>query len=264
MTCKTISGLTPNTASNILIDAGVFFKNYVYATDTIETAIADGKLIGATKGGGGFSSVPTFREIEVDGARGRIKELKQIESVETKMSANIVEVTVDTLRMALAATEVDTTDTNHTKISGKWCIDGDDFTDNITWIGNQTDGKLVVIQIFNGLNENGLELSFEDKGEGVIALELFAHQSLADMSAPPYAIYYPNIVQTGMELKKAKATAVSYLKAFADYENTPVAKQPAVKTAINNGVTAINAAATTAIVQTALVAAVGSVTSAKE
>lgn len=200
MSCKVISGLTEQTPQKLLLDAGAFFKDFNVEkvgeteADTFESAVAAGKLLGATKGGGSFSSVPTFREIEVDGARGRIKELKQIESIETKISANIIEVSVESLRTALAASVVDDADAKYTKISGKFCISPDDYIGNITWVGTLSGNQEpVIIQVFNALSESGLELSFEDKGESVVALELFAHQSLANLDETPWTIWYPKV-----------------------------------------------------------------------
>lgn len=200
MSCKVISGLTEQTPQKLLLDAGAFFKDFNVVevgdtpADTFESAVAAGKLLGATKGGGSFSSVPTFREIEIDGARGRVKELKQIESIETKISANIIEVSVESLRAALAASVIDDTDTKYTKISGKFCISPDDYIGNITWVGTLSGNQEpVIIQVFNALSESGLELSFEDKGEAVVALELFAHQSLANLDETPWTIWYPKV-----------------------------------------------------------------------
>ena len=57
------SGFTTETAQSLLLNAGAFFKNFDPATDTFDSAVAAGKLIGATKGGGEFfGRVGSFEE----------------------------------------------------------------------------------------------------------------------------------------------------------------------------------------------------------
>ncbi len=199
--CKVVSGLTTDTTQRLVLDAGAFFKNFYVESpdggttppDTFESAVAAGKLLGATKGGGSFSAVPTLRTIEVDGARGAIKGMNIPESWEVKMGAKLLEVTVDTLSAALASTEQSVSGTA-TKITGKVCISDEDYIDNITWAGNLSGSEdLVYIQIYNALNTKGLELTFEDKGEAVIETEFIAHYSMDALETPPFAIYYPAI-----------------------------------------------------------------------
>ena len=69
--CESYSGYTEKTAENLLLDAGAFFIDFDIEADTFETAVADGKLLGATRGGGSFSAVPEIRAIEVDGVHGK-------------------------------------------------------------------------------------------------------------------------------------------------------------------------------------------------
>jgi len=68
---KSYSGYTEKTAENLLLDAGAFFINFDIEEDDFDSAVADGKLLGATRGGGSFSAVPEIRAIEVDGVHGK-------------------------------------------------------------------------------------------------------------------------------------------------------------------------------------------------
>ena len=43
----TYSGYTSETPKSLLLDAGAFFKNFYVGTDTFESAVTAGKLIGA-------------------------------------------------------------------------------------------------------------------------------------------------------------------------------------------------------------------------
>lgn len=196
-TCKVINGLNSDTTRHLVFDAGAFFKNYDIEKDTFESAVADGKLIGATKGGGGFKAVPTFREIELDGMRGALKGTKILEAWEISISANVAEVTPENLRLSLGVSDdiEDVADkpANYKKVSGKMCISDKDYLDNVTWVGTISGSKdPVIIQVFNALNTKGLEVSFEDKGELVIEMEFIGHFDMKKKEVP-FAIYYPQL-----------------------------------------------------------------------
>ena len=198
---KIINGLNANTIQHLVFDAGAFFKNFDVKTDTFETAVTGGKLIGATKGGGSFKAVPGFRTIELDGMRGATKGTKILESWSVTMGAKIAEITPEVLTAALgAAADVETIGTgqkptNYKKITGKNSIALKDYIDNITWIGTISgSGDPVIIQVFNALNEKGLELSFEDKGELTIETEFVGHYDMKTKEVP-FAIYYPKLTE---------------------------------------------------------------------
>ena len=128
---KSYTGFTEETAKNLLLDSGAYFKNYEVGKDTFETAVAAGKLLGATKGGGEFSATPTVRKVEVDGVRGRAKGLERLDEWDVYINANVLEVTKDTLVYALGAAKVDdATVEKYTVISGKNEIE---LTDHMDW-----------------------------------------------------------------------------------------------------------------------------------
>lgn len=195
--CKVVSGLNDKTMKNLVFDAGAFFKDFDFEKDTFESAVKNGKLLGATKGGGSFKAVPTFRTIELDGMRGDAKGTKILEAWEISMGANIAEVTPETIKTGLGVSvseKVQEKKEGYTKITGKMCISNEDYIGNITWVGNLSGAKdLVVIQIYNALNTKGIEFSFEDKGELVVETEFVAHFDMAKMNEVPFAIYYPKI-----------------------------------------------------------------------
>lgn len=195
--CKVINGLNSNTTKHLVFDAGAFFKNYDIKSDTFDSAIEENKLIGATKGGGSFKAIPTFREIELDGMRGALKGTKILESWEVTIGANVAEVTPNNLALSLGvASEVESLESNpqnYKKVTGKMCISDKDYLDNITWVGTISGSdEPVIIQVYNALNTKGLELSFEDKGELVIEMEFVGHFDMKNKEVP-FAIYYPKL-----------------------------------------------------------------------
>ena len=190
---KKYSGFTTETAKSLLLNAGAYFKNFDVGTDKFDSAVAAGKLIGATKGGGEFSAVPEIRQIEVDGVAGRAKGLETIDSWDIYLKANVLEVKEATIQSGLAASSVDTsTNTDYDIITASNNLEVSDYIDNITWVGTLSGSdKPVIIQIFNALNTEGLKFSTTDKAEATISLTFYAHYTQDDLDTPTFKIYYP-------------------------------------------------------------------------
>lgn len=190
------SGFTSGTPKHLQLDAGAFLKNFDPKTDTWETAKAT-KLIGATAGGGSFSAVPTVRRIEVDGVKGAVKGLETIDEWVVTLTANVKEVTVESIKLALGAAAAEATSSapaNYTKITGKNEIMDADYLTNVTWAGRLSGSdKPVIIVVKNALSTNGLTISFADKSEGVIPVTVTGHYSQDDLDTPPFDIYYPDV-----------------------------------------------------------------------
>lgn len=188
-----ITGLTSTTAQNLLLDAGAFFKNFDISTDTYATAVAAGKLIGATAGGGSFSAVPNVRQIEVDGAKSNTKGLEVLDHWVVTMTANVKEVTLAALKLALAAADSATYDSDYELITPRNTIADADYNTNITWVGTISgDAHPIIIVVKNALSLNGLSMTFEDKNEGIIPITLTGHYDPASMDTVPFEIYCPN------------------------------------------------------------------------
>ena len=195
---KTFSGFTKKTPERLLMDAGAFFKNFTYEpggtdNDTFDAAVAAGKLIGATKGGGEFSAVPAVRQIEVDGVKGRAAGLEVIDSWEVYIKATILETTTESIHAALCAAQVDTaSDTTYDVIEGKSAIDLADYVDNVTWIGKLSGSdEPVIIQVFSALSTDGLKITVQDKSEATIPVTFYGHYQQESLDAPPFRIFYP-------------------------------------------------------------------------
>lgn len=190
---KKYSGFTAKTAENLLLDAGAYFINYDVDADTFETAVAAGKLLGATRGGGSFNATPEIRAIEIDGVSGLAKGLQVIDSWDVGMTANVLEVTKEGLARALTSSETDeNTNLNYDIIKAKNYIELTDYIDNITYIGKKSGtDEPVIIQIYNAINTSGLSLETADKGETVISMEFKGHYDASDLENPPFAIFMP-------------------------------------------------------------------------
>jgi hypothetical protein len=189
---KRYSGYTAKTMGNRLVGAGAIFKNYNVETDTPATAIE--KLLGATRGGGSFIAKPVLRPIEVDGVPGKVEGMQEIDSWDVSLDINLIEVTAETIKLALTSAEITTptAPVNYKKIEGKSTISVDDYHDNITFIGTLSGFDLpVVIQIYNALSVDGLTAAFKDKDDMVIPVKFEGHYGEDDLNTPPFAIFIP-------------------------------------------------------------------------
>lgn len=192
---KTYSGFNSNTAENLLLDAGAFFKNWNLETDTYSTAKAAGKLIGATSGGGEFSATPEVRQIEIDGVKGRAKGLEAVDSWEVSLKGTFVEVSKEVLQLALGAADSDTdTDSGKTTITARNNIELTDYVSNITWVGTISGSDdPVIIQIKNALATDGVTLSVEDKNNATVEATFYGHYDTDDLDTPPFVIVFPDM-----------------------------------------------------------------------
>lgn len=190
---RKISGFTSNTAENLLLNAGAYFKNFYPEKDTFETAVESGKLIGATKGGGEFSAVPTIRQIEADGVAGRAKGMEVIDSWDVYLKATVLEVKKESIVQSLCAASVDEeTNSDYDIITARSEIAIDDYIDNVAWVGTLSgSNKPVIIIVKNALNTEGLKLTTQDKNEATISMTFYGHYTQEDLDSPPFDIYYP-------------------------------------------------------------------------
>lgn len=189
---KTYSGFNDKTAEKLMLDAGAFYVNFTVGIDTVETA--KNKLLGATRGGGKFEAKPSIRSIEVDGVKGRAKGLQVIDNWDVFLSANVLEISKESLAKGLTATNA--VDSNTTEgydtITAKNYIELADYIENITYIGKISGKeKPVIIQIYNALNVEGLSLQTKDKDEAVVALKFAGCYDPANLDTPPFKIFYP-------------------------------------------------------------------------
>lgn len=182
------SGFNAQTADRLLLDAGAFYKNF--DMDTLA-----GALLGATRGGGEFSAVPDIRAIEVDGVKGSAKGLNALDTWTVTLTANLLELSAESLALALTTGAVDTgSHADYDIVTAANAIALGHYIDNIAWVGRLSgSNKPVVILIYNALNTAGLTLTTADKDEAVVPVTFSANYDATDLDTPPFRIYYPKL-----------------------------------------------------------------------
>ena len=189
------TGLTAGSFNNIQLNAGCFVINgdlsSIANATALGTAIANlkagtssalgtgAKLLGATRGGGSFKVTRDARTVDADGKRYGFKGDTFVDSVDAMLSTTMLEITLERIQYALPGAAITGSSPKRT-LKLKTAIATTDYLTNIIWIGDTASGQLIAIKLDNALNQNDLELTFVDKGEGTIAVEFHAKQSTVD------------------------------------------------------------------------------------
>ena len=175
------TGLTSRTIESLQLNAGVLLTAYTKGED-----IAEEDILGATRGGGSFTAVPTMHQAAVDGAPTYVVGLERCDDWVVTLNATMVELNDEAITRALGVgvTKTGTTDKVFTV---KNTVNTTDFKD-LYWVGDLSNGQNVVIKIKNALNTGGLNLTFSDRGEGTYALALIGHYTVSDLENAPFDI----------------------------------------------------------------------------
>lgn len=192
------SPLRNETFDNLQLNAGIFLKDFTYNdvadAAALKTAIASAitagtKLLGATRGGGTFTVTREMRTPEIDGMRYNFKGGNFVDSVDAYLSTTVVEVTAQNFATLLGGSA--TTSGKKTTIKMQTAIGDEDYLTNICWVGDLSDGRLVLICLKNALNTADFSLTFTDKGEGTLAVEFHACQAeVNDYDEAPFEVVF--------------------------------------------------------------------------
>ena len=141
--------------------------------------------VGATRGGGTFSAVPTMRQIEADGKRYEFVGSEQIDKWDIKLSTTLIEIVPGNIARVLATGEVSQNEGKTiTTVKTRTALKDSDYIKTLTWVGDTSQGAMM-ITLYNALNTSGATLTINDKGEGTLPVEFVAHQS--DVESTEYA-----------------------------------------------------------------------------
>jgi hypothetical protein len=184
-------GITTETTKRFAIDSGAV---YINLGETGE------RLLGATRGGNTFTVEQDIKVIEVDGSKGKLKGARRVIESNASIVANLLELTTANIMTAIAgATAVNYTDptstpaTNtHDDIRRTRNISDIDYITNVAIVGKVSGtNENIICMVYNALADEGLELAFEDREEGVLEVTFSAHFNPDDLDTEPWSIKYP-------------------------------------------------------------------------
>lgn len=186
------------TFDHLQLNAGMFIKNFNYSSianagalkTALVAAILDGSnVLGATRGGGTFNVSRELRNPQIDGMRYRFKGGNFVDSTDPYLSTTIVEITPENFAMALGGKAV--VDGKKTTITMETAIGNDAYLTNLCWVGDLSDGELVLICLYNALNTANFTFTFTDKSEGTIGVEFHACQDeVNDYDEAPFEVVF--------------------------------------------------------------------------
>lgn len=185
--------------NNLQLNAGAFLVDFDHSNVTdsealktaVQTALADAtKILGVTRGGGSFNVTRETRTPEVDGMRYPFKGADFVDSADAYLSGTLLEVTPNNFKRLLGTGDV-VTSGKKTTVTMHTAIATTDYIDKLCWVGDLSDGRLVLIELDNAFNTADFALTFTDKGEGTMTFEFHARQAnVTDYNNAPFRVIF--------------------------------------------------------------------------
>ena len=174
-----------NAAQNIQVDAGLLLSSYDVANPA---APADSDIVCATTGDFNITAVPEVEDFfaDVNNAPTNTMEGKRITGWTCGLTINCLEITEETLALALGASK------DTAANGGITPRDQYELTDfkQLFWIGDMVDSNaLFVVAMDNTVSTGGLSFTATNNGKGQLALTLTPHTSLQDVTKIPMEFY---------------------------------------------------------------------------
>ena len=169
------------------LDAGVLLNTFDPANPAVP---ADEDIICATTGGIKASCVPTYSDMgeDVDNCPNNMKELKHLDSWESKMSFTALSVSPSGIKLSLGCADI--SDGNApTKITPRRDLKQSDFKDSLWWVGDKVDGGALAIKLKNALSDGGFTLQTTKNGKGQVSCSLMGHVSMSAQNDMPMEFY---------------------------------------------------------------------------
>jgi len=222
-----LSALREATFDKLQLNCGIFLKNFTYESladaaallSAIQTAITNNSgILGCTRGGGTFNVGREMRNPQIDGLRYRFKGGSFVDSADPYLSTTLVETTPENFAMVLGSS---VTTSGHKKIvKMPTALNSGSYLTNLCWVGELSNGDLVLICLYNALNTADISFTFQDKSEGALAVEFHACQSDAQEYdyAPFEVVFFETTGSIGsLTISSAAGTNVGGTKITKDY-----------------------------------------------
>lgn len=187
-------GITEVTPKNILLGAGTIFKNLTW--DKAKSQFKFDKVLGATSGGSKFSIKNEFKDIEADGAVVKVKGLTLKYGQVAQLETNLLDITVDNLKIAMLGEEKTSEITGYKELVPKAQLEAGDYIGNLAYVGRKSDGSPVIIIMENALCTEGLEIEGKNKDNAVLKVKFECYGDItSDLQTLPVKILIPEDAQ---------------------------------------------------------------------
>ena len=146
----------------------------------------------ATKGGNVLEINRTFRDIRPDGAKGKVKGFRYLESSEATVTVNLLEGVEEAIYYGLAGAAI----SSHV-ISGGDIVAASyvevTFAMEIKGITSITENSLMTVTLSNCLAEGPVTFTLPDTGEVVLQLKFHAHYDSSTLTTEPWSITFTEV-----------------------------------------------------------------------
>lgn len=143
----------------------------------------------ATKGGNVLEITRTFRDIRPDGALGKTKGFRRLESVEASITVNLLEGVEEAIYYGLAGSSLSAHVLSGGEI-GAAAYRTVAFAMEVTGVTATTENNLMTATLTNCLAEGPVTFTLPDTGETVLQLKFHAHFDPATMTVEPWSITF--------------------------------------------------------------------------
>jgi hypothetical protein len=181
-----ISTVTTEQINNIVLDTGVVYIDYGEVGE---------RILAPTRGGSTFVVEQDIRIIERDGSLGKELGLRRVIREDAMMTVRLLDLSKENLNMALRGSDLTSLTITSTQTG---TISAVEYFTNITWIGEDMEGKSRIITLFNAMSDNGLSINFEDKNEAVLEVVFAGHRDPSDYTEPLYTIVETETAATNL------------------------------------------------------------------
>jgi hypothetical protein len=198
------TGVTSETMKHLVLDAGVIYLNWG-STDPQKPQTK----LGACRGGNTFTVETEWRDMPFDGVGGVVKGARRPISVTVSLTANLVELSKDLIKIAVPGADYDPAGTAAVDLNGQPVVGEKQYVikrvmdkaipdfdyGNIAIVakysGTTTD---VVCVLKSAMANSNLELNFADADEAVIAITFTGMFDPDDIDTEPWEIIMPERV----------------------------------------------------------------------
>lgn len=150
----------------------------------------DSTVIGASKGGNSFEITRTFRDIRPDGAKGKVKGFRILESVEAVLTCRLLEFDEDIFLNAFPGGSLTTNVITGGELAIGDYIDEVSIIADITGVTSTTEANKVEVAITDCIMEGPVSVNLAEFGETVIELKFTAHYDPAALTTEPWSITF--------------------------------------------------------------------------
>ena len=172
---------------NLQLEAGMILKTFDPDNPVAPT---DTDIICATTGGVNPTCVPTTVDYgeDIDNVPTNTKELLQITAWECKLAFTALDMTADTIKLALGAADKTVATNKATTIIPRMKVKPEDFQD-IWWVGEIAGGGLAAIELIDAFSTGGFNLQTGKASKGQLSVELTGYVSIDDVDTVPMGFY---------------------------------------------------------------------------